>query len=186
MRLRDICVAAASLVALSVPACATTYNFREDGFTGAAGFTGDLVGAFTGSDVNNDGYIHSGDGEVTAFSASFNGEQIAFSELIGLIYHVGDASIMALPNELAIYTPAFYLNQSAGAYGAYTCGSGACSNVYNHEKTVLESSSTDPIHVSVASSAPEPSGWALMLVGFGVAGTVVRRSNTSRGRLANA
>ena len=190
MRLIGICVAVASFLALSVPAYATTYDFHEDGFIGAAGFSGDLIGSFTGTDNNNDGYIHSGDGEVTAFSASFNGEQITIHDLIGLIYHVGDSSIMELPNELVLYTPGLYLNQSAGAYGVYTCGTAgglaACSNIYNHDKTVLESISSAPIQVSVVSSAPEPTGWALMLVGVGIAGTAIRRSNKSRAKLVKA
>lgn len=48
---------------------------------------------------------------------------------------------------------------------------------------VLVANSTGSLQVSVVSQVPEPHSWALLLTGFGLTGSVVRRRNSREGRL---
>ena len=74
-----------------LPASAASFNFFQGGYSEGATITG----MFTGEDLNNDGFIHSLDGEVTDYMMSFSGNSLvpAFShglpDFFGLVYVLG-------------------------------------------------------------------------------------------------
>ncbi len=80
-RILTIITAAGLMLSASV-AHALQYNFTQTGFEGGASITG----SFTGTDLNNDGYIagnlYSNMNEITAFSVSYSGSATvaAFSQ----------------------------------------------------------------------------------------------------------
>ncbi|CAO5023651.1 PEP-CTERM sorting domain-containing protein [Microcystis aeruginosa] len=74
-----------------LPASAASFNFFQGGYSEGATVTG----MFTGEDLDNDGLIHSLDGEVTDYMMSFSGNSLvpAFShglpDFFGLVYVLG-------------------------------------------------------------------------------------------------
>jgi hypothetical protein len=177
MRMLIGCVAAAATL-ISVPASATIYYVQGSGFVDGATFNG----SFDASDVDLDGQISSFDGEVSAFAGSFSGNSqvgplsFTMADLFGLVWSMddligddvnGDIEGLGLSNGLASYLV------GPGPF-AFCDGVQNCSAASDGAGQTF---SIEGLRVSLTPfpSVPEPSSWALMIAGFGIAGAVLRR-----------
>jgi len=169
--------AAAGMLALaSASVSAQVYNFSQGGY--AEGAT--ITGSFTASDVDSNGQISSFDGEVTDFNAIFSGNSVVgpqsftFADLFGLVYDldgdIGDGLSLDIEGIGASNGTDSYI---AGPGPLALCdGIATCGQVSDGVSTT----GTTEL-VLVTSGVPEPSTWAMMLIGFGVLAGVLRWRN---------
>ena len=154
--------------------------------------TGDFTGWST-SNLNNTGVTTSGfdgwppeDGNYFAYLGNVGSDGLisqSFSDTAGQALTVSfyQGSDGATPNDFSAYFDGALLTSQVDApdqrpnYTLYTfavTGTGS--------DTLLVAERNDPAYdaldnVSVTAAVPEPAAWAMMLVGFGVAGAAVRR-----------
>lgn len=163
---------------------ATTYDYVQGGYPGGALVTG----SFEGSDLNNDGVISSFDGELMSLTFNFsgNGDVPAFSldqtdfntvppyQPGGLVYNL-DGTIDYSTD---------YLQVGNGFNSPYVALGGADNDedfCLSHPGCgfVAGDESGDVIRVSVE-AVPEPASWAMMILGFGLAGGIARTARRQR------
>ncbi len=172
-------LAATLLVAAATPASAQSYVFSQSGFDGG----GSLSGTFTGTDLDNNGWLDSAFGEITAFSVSFSGDANVgafthgFDDLVGLVYRLnGDMFIGNDGPDGA--------GEQIGSWGSddilYQSGTGLVNSVTDLSTNAV---STTAQWVSV-SAVPEPESYALMLFGLSLVALRAKRRAGVRQRIA--
>jgi hypothetical protein len=181
----------AAALGFAVPAAAQVryFDFTIDGFTDGA----TLTGWFAGEDLNDDGALVAigAGGEITQFSAHFSGNSIVgavdfdLAELQngGLLYAFGN------PHFTGTGTPYSQEGVAAGTLGGQVMAGGkasgrACNGV--GDCFLVTTDGLGPLtdyslslgsvtEITGPPSVPEPASWALMLGGFGLIGTTLRR-----------
>jgi hypothetical protein len=175
--------ACAGAALLASPAQATNYKFTEGGFTDGA----TLTGSFTAIDLDGNGVF--GDGntlspsqqEITAFSVTFSGNSLVMPFQFGLPdLHAFIYDPLGLSPYFAGYL-GFKVFHGAGevsaGYKGFRCsGKNVCAFVVD-----LNGNGDATKDANVTSPAPEPATWAMMLLGFGSVGTVLRASRPITG-----
>jgi PEP-CTERM motif len=168
--------AAASVLALaSAPASSAQYLFSQGGY--AEGAT--LTGSFTGADGDSNGQISSFAGEVTDFSATFSGNStvgplsFTFADLFGLVYDLdGD-----IGDGLSLDVEGIGASNGIDTYFAGPGPLALCDGVATCGQVSNGQSATGTTElVLVTAGVPEPSTWAMMLIGFGALGGALRWS----------
>jgi hypothetical protein len=154
--------AALSMAATGVFASTAQYTFAQTGWSGG----GSVVGAFSGADLNNDGFIDFSTGEVNSYEMSFSGNSVipafqhSFADLGFLHYLVGSSAIV----------PPSY---------AYSFGSGYFYDPDDHliatrDLSVSTFAYRDAV---VVSAVPEPGTTLLLGLGVAVIALVARKRN---------
>jgi hypothetical protein len=162
-----------------------TFNFTQGGYT-YTGYTGVLTGTFTGT-VNNIGYIELGD--LSNFSDSF-----AITDAVGTVinwdYFPDSISFSFMPNDagtLSIENEV--LSAAAPVCVGFPAAFGVCGGGGGH-LGVVASFVTDQAPVvtlvsSITTAVPEPSTWAMLLLGFaGIGFMAYRRKSKPAFRLS--
>lgn len=172
-RLAKAAIFGASLCLTTAMSQAGTYNFTQAGFAG----DGTLIGYFTGSDLNNDGFISSS--EISDFSATMHGsfyDGFTFgfdwydhgyyvTPTVG--YRIGSHVIGDEAGELLEnYTP-YQINYVSGSSGAMISGLSSEPVIYSNQLVQV----VDP------SPVPEPSTWMLMLSGLLLFTNILKRKH---------
>jgi hypothetical protein len=156
-----------------------TFNFTQGGYTstGYTGYTGVLTGTFTGT-VNNIGYIELGD--LSSFSDSF-----AKTDALGTVtywdFSPGSISFSFMPNDAGTLSIENEVLAFAPVCVGFPAAFGVCGGGGGH-LGVVASFVTDQapfvtLVSSVTTAVPEPSTWAMMLLGFAGLGFMAYRRN---------
>jgi hypothetical protein len=157
----------------SPPASAATYLFSGGGFTDGATFTG----SFDASDLDMNGQISSFRGEVSAFAGFFSGNSLVgpvnfdFNDLSGLVYDLDGFIGDGLGGDIEGLEAGSDLGQFFVGPGPRSLcdGTNLCALV---DGDLSNDQSVEGL--SVTNAIPEPATWALLLMGFGALGTVIR------------
>ena len=182
MRMWIGCVAAAATL-ISVPATATTYYVQGSGFAGGAQFNG----SFEASDLDLDGQIASFVGEVSAFSGSFSGNSevgplsFTLADLFGLVWSMDDL----IGDDTNGFIEGLRVDNAAGHFAVGPGPFALCDGVQNcafADNDTAQTFSIEGLRVSLTpfQAVPEPASWALMIAGFGLAGSALRRARPRR------
>ncbi len=194
------CLIAAFTLCVATPASATwqTYYFKAEGFAEGATFTGTFEGYdhFNYYDYYKDGWIYIS--EYTNLSGSFSGNSlvpaITFdqSHVVYLGYDldgiIGDSPPADLPEwglvDEAMVLEDFAMGDDYDHDHAFSA-SGSGVGIYRYDfatETSHSDFSSQLLRVSLTpftddppAAIPEPESWAMMLLGFGAIGTLLRR-----------
>lgn len=169
----------ASLAAMVLLACAANtagaqnYSFSQTGFDGG----GSLSGTFSGSDLDNNGWLDFSTNEITAFSLTFSGDANvgAFShgldDLVGLVYRLDAGPFIGDDGPDGA-------GELIGSLGLddilYQSGKGLVNSVTDLNTNAV---STTQQLVSV-SAVPEPEGYALTLSGLALLWLRLKQTGT--------
>lgn len=185
----------ASALGLAVPAAAQVryFEFTIDGFTDGATITG----TFAGEDLNDDGALVSlnGSGEITQFSAHFSGNSIVGAMDFGMAdMGPGSGLLYALGNPTFTGSGGPYGQEgfAAGTGGGRILGGGKAAGQGCDGIDTCFLVTTDGLgpnsdyslsfgvvtEIAAPPSVPEPASWALMVGGFGLASSALRRQRT--------
>lgn len=146
------------------------------GANGLSGLSGNavvpLVGVFTS---NTDPY-----GSSAPSSLSFDASNpVSISPLLNQVFYIGDGRAgynNPLGAQLAFTAPTTSSRLYLGVIDAY--GFGGVTGYYNDNKGAF----TADIHLNaVAGGVPEPAAWAMLLMGFGGLGALLRGRRTQAG-----
>ena len=171
---------------LAAPADAALrlYDFSIGGFADNAV----LSGSFSGDDVDGDGYIAgppAGNSEIKSFSMNFTGNSVInpFSFTAAdanansaLVYSIGSTSFG--PNAASTLNGFAFqaADQTFAVFGGSATGGcdgiGTCFSIFEGGVST-QTASVGTIRQT--GGAPEPATWAMMILGFGIAGGALRR-----------
>ena len=141
------------------------YNFIQSGFDGGAS----ISGSFTGNDNDGNLQLNAFTGEISNFTASFSGNGLvaAWNSTNGVLVFdlngsdlLGDGQTGAIEGIAVNFGGGSPFNWRAGPGPFNLCGT------------------EDPcgiIEGPASGAVPEPSSWAMLIAGFGLAGAVQRR-----------
>lgn len=180
-----IAFAVLAFAAAAAPAqsAVTSFTFSQGGFGGG----GQITGSFVGNDINGNGQLSSFDNEISDFTVSYSGDAtvgaftLGFSDLFGLIYDLGgpllgDGRIGEGEGIVAENATFSYLVGAGPLANGAACLNGAVCGQVSQADAVTSSAQL----VVVATPAiPEPSAWAMMIIGLGVAGAAIRARRKS-------
>lgn len=168
------------LVVVAAPASAQSYSFSQGGFDGG----GSLIGSFSGTDLDHNGWLDSSAGEITAFSVSFSGDanvgsfSHGLADLVGLVYWLNGDMFLGNdgPNGAG---------EQIGSWGGddilYQSGTGLVNSVTNLTSNAV---STTAQLVSVT-AVPEPESYALMLLGLSLIALRIGHNRAGQQRVEN-
>jgi PEP-CTERM motif len=153
-------------------------HFEQKGYSGG----GVVSGSFSGNDLNGDGLLSSLDGELVNYSMSFSGDSIVAnfthdnSIFNALIYSVGSSHLGNLGVEGV-------LSDVFGVTGYYYMSGIAVTGTYGGSVIDLVSGATSstPELISVTPAVPEPSTYALVVMGLGVLGFARKKMMKNEG-----
>jgi hypothetical protein len=179
-----------ALAAAPAHAAVLDFTFSQSGFPGG----GQITGFFSGEDLDGDGQLSSFADEISAFGASFSGNDaisaftLGFDDLFGLVYDLGDP---LLGDGTTGDIEGIFAENANGTYeaGAGPLGlpngcqaDGVCGRISQGE-AATESGAFVEVGTP-APAVPEPATWAMMVGGFGLAGAAVRARRRMRPALA--
>jgi hypothetical protein len=169
-----------ALAATPANAAVIDFTFSQSGFGGG----GQITGFFSGEDLDGDGQLSSFADEITAFGVSFSGNatvsafSLGFQDLFGLVYDLGDPLLGNgrsgdFEGILAENGSAGYLVGPGPLLVDGACLNGALCGQVNRGDALAQTSQLVVVAGPTA-AIPEPASWALMIGGFGLAGTALR------------
>jgi hypothetical protein len=164
-------LSAAALLAQAAAASAATFNWS---YTGAHGYVVAASGTLTATPLGGGAYA------VTSMSGTRNG-----SAVTGLTGYAGqDNEVFSPGPNLDYFGLAFLVGGAAfnvyydtGVSDPYQCGFAGYCEIGPGAPGTSGLDAPDPMNpiVFTLTAVPEPAVWAMMLLGFGVLGTTLRR-----------
>jgi hypothetical protein len=164
-------LSAAAVLAQATVAAATTFNWS---YTGAHGYVVAASGTLTATPLGGGAYA------VTSMSGTRNG-----SAITGLTVYAGQDNEVFSPGPNLDYfglaflvgADAFNVYYDTSTSDPYQCGFAGYCEIGPGVPGTSGLDAPDPIHpiAFTLTAVPEPAVWAMMLLGFGVLGTTLRR-----------